>query len=52
MINSPTTEKALFASTDVDAIDPNAAFVLVMFAVFFPVTSKISNSLVMLLLIA
>ena len=52
MINSPTAEKAISASTDVGGIDSNAGVILVMFAVFSPVASKNSNSLVMLLLIA
>ena len=51
-MNSPTAEKALSASTEVGGIDSKAAAILVMFAVFSPVASKMSNSLVMLLLIA
>ena len=51
MINSPTAEKALSASTDVGGMDSKAAVILVMFAVFSPVASIISHSLVMLLLI-
>ena len=52
MINSPTAEKGLSASTDVVGMDSNAAVILVMFAVFTPVAQKTSNSLLMLLLIA
>ena len=44
MKNSPTAEKALSASTDVGGIDSNAAVILVIFAVFSPVASKILNS--------
>ena len=52
VIKRPTADKDLSASTDVGGMDSNAAVILVMFAVFSPVASKISNSLVMLLLIA
>ena len=52
VINSPTAEKALSASTDVGGMDSNTAVILVMLAVFSPVASKSSNSLVMLLLVA
>ena len=52
MINSLTAEKALSALIVVNGMDSNAAVAFVMFAVFSPVASKISNSLVMFLLIA
>ena len=51
-MHSPTAEKPLSASTDMGGMDSNAAVILVMFAVFSQVASIISNSLVMLLLIA
>ena len=41
MINSPTAEKTLSALTDVGGMDCKAAVILVMFAVFSPVASKI-----------
>ena len=40
MINSPTVEKAISASTDVGGMDSNAAVILVMFADFSPVATS------------